>query len=319
MKNPKLVIGICLAVWSLILGFPSAHAQMEDMSGMSAEEHEKMQMEHGPAPAANQVMVTPDRQQLIGVKTETAKVVELKNKIRTVGTVAYDPELYAAQNEYLEALNARGAASQGEDQYTLANAEELVAAAHLKLKRLGLSDDLILKIKQADLSLLVGSQKGLVWIYGKIYENEVPLVKEGMTVYVTARSLPGKMFMGKIASIDTVLDEMTRSLKVRSAVVNEKGMLKPNMFVDLMIEARLGKKLAVPEDAVLDTGERQVLFVDQGKGIFEKREVVAGQRADGLIEIVKGLKAGEKVVTSGTFLIDSESKLKSTGGGGHVH
>jgi len=319
MKNPKLVIGICLAVWSLILGFPSALAQMEDMPGMSAEEHGKMLMEQGSSPKADQVMISSERQQLIGVKTETAKVVELKNMIRTVGTVAFDPDLYAAQSEYSEALKAQKEASQGEDQQILANAKELVAAAHLKLKRMGLSENMIQKINQGDTSLLVGSQKGLVWIYGKIYENEIQQVKKGMVVHVTSRSLPGKMFMGKIVSIDSVLDEMTRSLKIRSAVRNEKGWLKPNMFVDIVIEAPLGKKLAVPEDAVMDTGEKQILFVDQGEGMFEKREVVAGERTNGMIEILKGLKAGERVVTSGTFLIDSESKLKSTGGGGHVH
>src|SRR3989339_1108206 len=111
---------------------------------------------------------------------------------------------------------------------------------------------------------------------------------------------------------------MTRSLKVRAMVMNEKGQLKPNMFVNVVIEASLGKKLAVSEDAVLDTGEKQILFVDQGKGMFEKRFVVAGERAGGMIEILKGVKVGEKIVTAGTFLIDSESKLKATGGGGHV-
>jgi Cu(I)/Ag(I) efflux system membrane fusion protein len=301
---------ILFVICFLGFGIYAASAQheghdMNSMPGMSAKEHKKMLMEEGKTLKADQVKISPERQQLIGVKTETARKIELKSKLRTVGTVAYDPDLYAAQNEYVEALKTRD--------------EGLVSAARLKLKRLGLSSDLIQKIRKADPSLLVGSQKGRIWIYGKIYENEISLIKTGMTVHVTARSLPGKMFMGKIASIDSVLDEMTRSLKIRVSVLNDKGMLKPNMFVDLLIEAPLGKRLAVPEEAVMDTGERQIIFVDKGDGVFEKRKVTVGQKADGMVEIISGLKAGEKIVTSGTFLIDSESKLRSTGGGGHVH
>jgi len=90
------------------------------------------------------------------------------------------------------------------------------------------------------------------------------------------------------------------------------------MYVDALIEVPLGKKLVVPEDAVMDTGNQQVVYVHNGKGKFEARSVVIGQRVGGWVEIIKGLKAGEEIVTSGTFLIDSESKMKSTGGG-HSH
>jgi Cu(I)/Ag(I) efflux system membrane fusion protein len=139
-----------------------------------------------------------------------------------------------------------------------------------------------------------------------------------MLVHVTAKSLPGRIFMGNLAAIDTVLDETTRSLKIRVAVKNQDGALKPNMYVNALIESSLGAKLSVPEEAVMDTGDKQIVFVDKGNGVFASRPVVIGQRSEGYIEILKGLKAGDQVVTSGNFLIDSESKLKSTGGG-HAH
>lgn len=274
------------------------------------------QMDHsGHDMGKGEVVVPAEKQQLIGVKSEIARVRALNKMIRTVGIVAYDPELYAAQNEYSQ---ARSAKEQAEDTEYSQDADQLAEATRLKLKRLGLSGEQIDALKGGEDSLLIGSTDGMVWIYGKIYESEIPLVRQGQTVHVTSKNLPGKMFMGKIISLDAIIDELTRSLRIRTLVKNENGLLKPNMYVDLVVESPLGMRLSIPEDAVLDTGESRIVFVDKGRGVFEKREVTAGQRVDGLVEILGGLKAGEKVVSSGTFLIDSESKLKSTGGG-HIH
>ncbi|MFA4906257.1 MAG: efflux RND transporter periplasmic adaptor subunit [Candidatus Margulisiibacteriota bacterium] len=251
------------------------------------------------------VRLSADGEKKINVKTEPAAFRRLTKEVRTVGVVAYDPELYVAQEEYIGAAGLKD--------------EDLLNAARRKLKILGISEEQIEALKEREDSLLVGSIDGTIWIYGKIYESEIPLIRQGQTVKVTSKSLPGIMFEGEIASIGTVLDEVTRSLKLRAAVQNEKGLLKPNMYVDLLVEIPLGENLAVPEEAVMDTGERQIVFVDKGKGEYEQRKVTAGQKAEGYVEIIEGLESGEKVVTNGNFLIDSESKLKSTGSGGHVH
>jgi Cu(I)/Ag(I) efflux system membrane fusion protein len=124
-----------------------------------------------------------------------------------------------------------------------------------------------------------------------------------------------------VKSIDTVLDPMTRSVKVRAEIANPDGFLKPEMFVNVTIYIPLGRKLAIPEDAVLDTGERKLVFLSLGEGKFAPREVKLGYSAEGYYEITSGLREGDKVVTSANFLIDSESKLKSaiSGMGEHKH
>jgi membrane fusion protein, copper/silver efflux system len=102
----------------------------------------------------------------------------------------------------------------------------------------------------------------------------------------------------------------TRSLRVRATLPNPGDRLKPQMYAAVEIMADLGRKLLVPEDAVMDTGQRQLVYVDRGEGSFEPRQVVAGLRSDGMREIVSGLKEGERVATSALFLIDSEAQLK---------
>ena len=108
--------------------------------------------------------------------------------------------------------------------------------------------------------------------------------------------------------------------KARFVVPNPGGLLKPQMFTNVEMKIPIGKRLAIPEDAVIDTGQRQVVYVDHGEGNFEPREVQLGSRAEGMREVLKGLKAGEKIVSSGTFLIDAEAQLKNvTPLGQHKH
>jgi Cu(I)/Ag(I) efflux system membrane fusion protein len=102
----------------------------------------------------------------------------------------------------------------------------------------------------------------------------------------------------------------TRTAKARFTIPNPDGVLKPQMFTNVEIRISLGKKLVVPESAVIDTGVEQVVYVDRGNGVYEPRVVQVGLRADGAVEILRGLKGGEKVVSSANFLIDSEAQLK---------
>jgi len=154
----------------------------------------------------------------------------------------------------------------------------------------------------ADLSTL--------WVIADIYAHELPLIKVGQPARIGLSFCPGKEFSSKVDYIYPTLSGSTRTTKIRFIMPNPDGTLKPQMFTDVEIKIDLGKRLAIPEDAVIDTGTRKVVYVDKGEGYFEPREVVLGLRTDELVEVVKGLKIGEKVASGANFLIDSEAKLK---------
>ncbi len=165
-----------------------------------------------------------------------------------------------------------------------------------------------------------------VWIDADIYEPEVALVKPGDAAKVTLPSFPGEAFEFKVTYIYPTLDQETRTVRARLEAENAGGKFKPGMYAQAAIEVDLGVQMVVDDGAVLDTGTRQIAFVDLGDGRLEPREIKAGQRAAGLIVVLEGLKEGERVVTSATFLIDSESRLKAAlrkgrggGMGGHAH
>jgi Cu(I)/Ag(I) efflux system membrane fusion protein len=149
-----------------------------------------------------------------------------------------------------------------------------------------------------------------VWITADIYEFEMPLIKVGDNAIVQLSYIPGRQFSTKIDYIYPTLQGETRTVKARFTIPNEGGRLKPQMFTNVELKINLGKKLAVPSDAVINTGVRQIAYVDRGDGYFEPREVGTGVQAENLVEITAGLKAGEKVSSSANFLIDSEAKLK---------
>jgi Cu(I)/Ag(I) efflux system membrane fusion protein len=128
-------------------------------------------------------------------------------------------------------------------------------------------------------------------------------------------------FQGKIVAITPILSAETRSLRVRVEVDDPEHKLKPEMFVNAKIAVNLGEKLAVPESAVLDTGTRKIVYLFQEDDRVELREVTLGQKAQGYFEVLSGLNERDTVVTSGNFLIDSESKLQGAieGASGHQH
>jgi len=154
----------------------------------------------------------------------------------------------------------------------------------------------------ADLSTL--------WIIADIYEYELPFVKVGQPARITLSYFPGKELSSKIDYIYPTISADTRTAKIRLTLSNPGGQLKPQMFTNVEIRISLGKKLVIPESAVIDTGTSQVVYVDKGDGAFEPREVELGLRADGAVEVLRGIKAGEKVVSSANFLIDSEAQFK---------
>jgi Cu(I)/Ag(I) efflux system membrane fusion protein len=149
-----------------------------------------------------------------------------------------------------------------------------------------------------------------IWITADIYEFEMPLIKVGDTASVQLSYFPGRQFSTRIDYIYPTLQGEARTLKARFTMPNEGGRLKPQMFVNVELKINLGRKLGIPSDAVINTGLRQIAYVDKGDGMFEPREVVTGVRAGELVEITEGLKPGDRVVSSANFLIDSEAKLK---------
>jgi Cu(I)/Ag(I) efflux system membrane fusion protein len=149
-----------------------------------------------------------------------------------------------------------------------------------------------------------------VWIVADIYEYELSAVRIGQPVKVTLSYFPGREWTSRIDYIYPVFSAETRTAKVRMTLPNPEGQLKPQMFTNVLIRVDMGKKLMIPDSAVIDTGRGQVVYVDQGDGIFEPREIETGLKADESVEVLRGLRAGEKVASSANFLIDSEAQLK---------
>ena len=149
-----------------------------------------------------------------------------------------------------------------------------------------------------------------VWVIADIYEYEMPFVKVGQEAKITLSYYPEKEFLSKVDFIYPSLSGQTRTLRARFVIPNPGDFLKPQMFANVDMQIDLGERLAIPETAVLDTGVRQIVYVDKGDGYFAPRQVKLGVRADGVVEVLSGVKAGEKVAASSVFLIDSEAKLK---------
>ena len=152
----------------------------------------------------------------------------------------------------------------------------------------------------------------MVWALADVAERDLSMVALGQSATVRPRGYPGKSFKGRIAAIYPAINRETRTARVRVELANPENLLKPDMYVDVEIASGSGRPmLAVPENAVVDSGEKQVVIVDRGEGRFEPRAVKTGQRGDGLVEIREGLADGDKIVTSANFLIDAESNLKA--------
>ncbi len=159
---------------------------------------------------------------------------------------------------------------------------------------------------------------GNVWVMAEIYETEMHRVSAGTPSMVTTDAYPGREFRGRVAFVDPFLNPETRTVRVRVDLPNPGGLLKPDMFVNVSFRGRKGRALAVPDTAVLVTGRRAVAWVETAPNAFEPREIRIGHKSDGHYEILSGLSEGETVVTSGGFLLDSESQLKGGTAGSHA-
>jgi Cu(I)/Ag(I) efflux system membrane fusion protein len=149
-----------------------------------------------------------------------------------------------------------------------------------------------------------------LWVIADIYEYELSLIKVGNQAVVTLAYLPGVELTSQVDYIYPSLSAETRTVKIRLKLANRGYQLKPQMFGNVEIKINLGRKLVIPESAVMDTGKAMVVYVELGNGVFEPREIKTGIRTDGYVEVLRGLKSGERVVASANFLVDSEAQLK---------
>ena len=272
----------------------------------------------------SRVKIKGEQTQLAGVRTEPAKKLHLYKEIRTVGKVAYDPQLAIAQEEFISSLKALDKILEGRISEIKERAKNLVESSERKLRLLGLSQEQIKeleKTREVQTNLILPEKK--MWIYGDVYEYELGWVKVGQKVKVTTSGLPGEEFNGVISSVNPVLDPKTRSVKFRAEVNNPDLKLKPEMYVDVVIISLYlspdGEHmvLAIPKDAVLDTGTRKIVWIYKENGEYEGREVQVGPEATSAIDgkeakfypVLKGLGKGELVVTKANFLIDSQSQI----------
>jgi Cu(I)/Ag(I) efflux system membrane fusion protein len=253
----------------------------------------------------------------------------------------YSPELLATQQEFLNALKWRSPKKEEGLKALLAkDAETILEAAKQRLRLWDITEEQIKKIEQTGkpiktltlyspvsgnvvqkmavqgMKVMPGEKLfdivdfSTVWVVADIYEFELPAVKIGEQAIINLSYLPGKEFLSKIDYIYPTLSGETRTARIRFTLPNAGGQLKPQMFANVVLKINLGKKIAVPEEAVIDTGLRQIVYVDKGEGNFEPREIQVGLKTDKMVEVLKGLRAGEKVASSANFLIDSEAKLK---------
>ena len=332
------------------------------------------------------VQIDPVTIQNIGVKTMVVEKQPLKRTVRAVGRVDYDetrimdvnskiagwveelyvdytgqwvekgqpllalysPELVAAQEEYLTALDYAERMRDGAMRDAAQNAEDLLVAARQRLLYWDISTGQIAKLEKTrqvgrvmpilaprsgivtHKDVLEGAYIGsgqhlyriadlsVVWIYADVYEYEMPWVSKGQRAEVSLSYLPGEQFGGKVDYIFPFMNEKTRTVQVRMIFDNADGALKPDMYADVVIRPEVGREgIVIPVQAVIHSGTRRVVVMAHGDGRFEPREIHTGVETEDGYEVMHGLNPGEQIVTSAQFLIDSESNLKAALAGMH--
>jgi Cu(I)/Ag(I) efflux system membrane fusion protein len=267
----------------------------------------------------------------------TGKLVRKGDPLLTV----YSPEVLATQSEYLLAIKAQHGMHDNPVHEMMESTDNLVAAAKKRLELWDISSRQIEEIGRTgetiknltldspiagfvmernafpkqhvtpETVLYTVADLSTVWAIADVFEYEASNVRLNQSASLTLGYLPGRTFHGRVSNILPQVDPATRTLKVRIQFDNPGFALKPDMYGEVELQTGGRRKLVVPETAVLNSGDRQVVFLDRGDGHFEPRAVKIGAQTGGRIEILSGLKEGDRIVTSGNFLIDSESQLKA--------
>ncbi|HET6955785.1 MAG TPA: efflux RND transporter periplasmic adaptor subunit [Vicinamibacterales bacterium] len=362
---------------------PKYHADKPGLNPETGNTLEPVYADAGPTAKPGAIKISPERQQLIGVKFANVELSGQARSIRSVGKVTFDetrvahvhtridgwiekvfvdftgdfvkqgqpmltiysPEMLASQQELLLAARARDLMRNNPLASAAEHGNSLFEAARRRLELWQLKDDQIeqvLKTGQpihsitlyAPASGFVSERKAFpnqrvtpdsdlytitdlsrIWIVADVFESDITSITVGNASYVSFPNGNTPPLGAKVTYIQPQVDPMTRTLKVRLDAPNPGLRMKPDMYVSVEFGIVGAKQLLVPAEAVLDTGDRQTVFVDLGDGYLEPRQIVVGERYGDRVAITRGLAAGERVVSSGTFLIDSESQLKAAARG----
>lgn len=261
----------------------------------------------------------------------------------------YSPDLVAAQNEYLIALENTASIRKASFNDATASNNSLIKSSRKRLELYGLTHEQITKLDSSReiqytmtyYSPISGTviekkiQEGAyvnegtllydiadmstLWGIAEIYEKDLSLVRVGAKVKLLLPAYPDETFGGMVNFIYPVVNSQTRTVKVRVQFSNANQKLKPQMYGEIVIQQDLGKQLLVSQDAVLFTGKRRIVWVKTAENQFESKEVTLGIKNDGKYQVLSGLREGDEVAVTGGFLIDSESQLRSGKTTGHQH
>jgi RND family efflux transporter MFP subunit len=256
----------------------------------------------------------------------------------------YSPDLVATQQEYLLAQQSQKALQSSSVDGVAAGAASLSTAAEQRLEQWEVPPSELAKLKEtgkpiADLTiyspvsgyiternalpnlyvepstrLYTVADLSRVWVNAQIFQDDIGRLKPGDRAAITVDSYPGQTFSGQIEEILPQVDMATRTVRVRLAIANPGLKLTPGMFVNVDLKTSLGRQLVVPASAVFQSGARQLVFLNQGNGSLEPKEVTVGTRVGDDFVVLKGLGAHQSIVTSASFLIDSESQLQAAAG-----
>jgi RND family efflux transporter MFP subunit len=252
----------------------------------------------------------------------------------------YSPELLASQQEYLLAIKAQQVMSRGALPDSAGNSASMVDASRRRLELWDLSAAQIDEIKNTgkptraitvyapaggfvtarnafpnlkvapETELYTLADLSRVWIMADLFETDATKVRVGTTALVRVPTANNAAFSARVTYVQPQVDPATRTVKVRMEADNPTMRLKPDMFVDVEMRMGYGARVTIPAEAVLDAGLRKTVFVDRGNGYLEPRTVETGDHVGDRVVVLRGLKPGERIVTSGTFLVDSESQLR---------
>lgn len=266
----------------------------------------------------------------------------------------YSPELVSTQKEYLLALDNLNALKKNEEnmqEHHLAGeqAESLVEAARRRLLLFEMTeaqlDELTRTHQVRNTITLYSKYSGIVtkkyvhvghwassgediydvadlstvWVIANVYEADIQYIKSGQTAMIYSASYPDEVLTAKINYINPVFNQDTRTMEVRIDVANPNQKLKPDMYVKVKLNTFASQTLAVPKNAVIRTGERNIVYIEKEKGVYEPREISISYEQDGFYAVTSGLKEGDVVVSSGGFLIDSETQIEKGYNSGHKH
>jgi RND family efflux transporter MFP subunit len=253
----------------------------------------------------------------------------------------YSPDLASTEQEYLLAKKNQTSVSEHMHGTPADEGNWLLQAAAERLRRYDIPDSEIAQLEktgtasreigvespasgyiiernafpnayvQPETKLYTIADLSTVWVYANVPQSNVGRLKPGDRGEVSVDAYPGRKFSGRIDQILPEVDAATRTVRVRLVMSNPGVVLKPGMYVNVDIAAPLGRQLVIPASGVLQAGTRQIAFIDRGQGSLEPREIETGLRLDDSIVVLKGLKAGDRIVSSANFLVDSEAQLQS--------